>query len=168
MTATRQLRSFNLGTNLRPFMVEIAVNPFFDLLMAIWSSQEYDEKSRTHEIGEEWLSAFGRSIPDDALRDLEAALGPACQKVLWIILGLVADEAPHLTTIDEAIAWISESDVRRRIVAQICASSSPDEIDSALGGDEEAMDRIVSGLTGAHQSSSFRRRRGRVGQHARA
>lgn len=154
MTATEHLRSFNLGTNLRPFVVDIAVNPFFDLLMAIWSSQEYDEKSRTHEIGEEWLTAFGQSIPEDALRDLEAVLGPACQKVLWIILGLVADEAPHLTTIDEAIAWITETDVRRRIVAQVCASSAPDEIDSALAGDEDAMDRIVSGLSGAHLDES--------------
>ena len=42
MGATTQ---FNLGTERRPFTVEIAVNPFFDLLMAVWSSSEGEERT---------------------------------------------------------------------------------------------------------------------------
>ena len=150
MDTSTQLTTFNLGTNRRPFTVDVSVNPFFDLLMAIWSSQDYDERSRTHEVGEEWLDAFNEAIPADALREMEAVLGPACQKVLWIILGLVADEAPHLTTIDEAIAWIANADLQRRIIAQICSTSSSEDIDAALEGERTAMDRLVNGLADVH------------------
>lgn len=140
MTSARQ---FNLGTERRPFTVDIAVNPFYDLLMAIWSSDQQDERSMAYEIGTDWLEAFAAATPDEARGKLESFAGKASHLALWLVLGLVADQATHITNIDDAIDWLSKSDVRSRIVAQACWSSSEDDVCAALEGDDEALEQVI-------------------------
>lgn len=144
-------RHFNLGTERRPFTVDIAVNPFYDLLMAIWSANEKDERSMAYEIGTDWLEAFAAATPDGARSKLEGIAGEASQFALWLVLGLVADQATELSTIDEAIDWLSTADVRNRIVAQACWSSSEDDVSAALEGDGEALEQVIDEF---HRASS--------------
>jgi DNA-binding transcriptional ArsR family regulator len=148
MGATTQ---FNLGTERRPFTVEIAVNPFFDLLMAVWSSSEGEERTLAYEIGTDWLEAFADATPDAARRDLERFAGSASHLALWLVLGLVADQASELTTIDETLEWIGASDLRREIVAQTCCTSSEADVVAALAGDAEAERRLIDDCTRARE-----------------
>ncbi len=154
---TTTVTQFNLGTERRPFTVEIAVNPFFDLLMAVWSSNEHDDKALTYEIGVDWLESFAAATPEEARRQLEQFAGSGSHFALWLVLGLVADQATGLTTIDETLEWIAAADLRREIVAQTCCTSSEADVAAALAGDEDAQRRLIDdcGRAGEARLGSF-------------
>jgi DNA-binding transcriptional ArsR family regulator len=134
---------FNLGTERRPFAVEIAVNPFFDLLMAVWTTGESHDKPMSYEIGSDWLEAFASACPADAREQIEGFAGAASHLALWLLLGMVADQGTELSTIDETLEWIRTSDIRRELVAQTCCTSPESDVDAALDGDEEAQQRVI-------------------------
>lgn len=141
---TMTTRTFNLGTARRPFVVDVAVNPFFDLLISTLTVRDQDDRSQAYEIGTEWLEAFGASIPAGATAELDSMRGPETDHVLWLLLGLVADRAPATETVSDAVRWISDHDVRQLLAAQLCRNSDHPDIDAALAGDRAAFERLLT------------------------
>ncbi len=139
---TRQ--SFNLGTERRPFSVEFSVNPIFDILMSIWTSLGGEDKAGAHELGAEWFADYRANMPadvDERLRDMSGGLDHTF--LLWRTVGLLADRATELEDVDAALAWIRRDSFRADLASELCWCASDDDIESALAGDADAIDRVA-------------------------
>lgn len=142
MTETN--RHFNLGTARRPFTVEITVNPVFDLLVATWSSRSEGEKTSSWTIGEEWLADFRKSIHPSIWSELDIVSGEGdTDWLLWLIMGLLAEEATELETVTDSLDWLERVDLRSMLLANLCPSADSELIDCATGGDESELERLL-------------------------
>ena len=133
---TEDTRHFNLGTARRPFTVEITVNPVYDLLVATWSARGDSEKTSAWSIGEEWLDEFGASIHPSIWSELDIVSGKGeTDWLLWLIMGLLAEEATDLETVNEALDWLESVDLRTMLLANLCPGAESELIDSVTEGD---------------------------------
>ena len=136
-------RQFNLGTARRPFAVEITVNPVYDLLVATWSSRGDVEKTSSWTVGEDWLADFRNSIHPSIWSELDIVSGKGeTDWLLWLIMGLLAEEATELETVTEALDWLERVDLRSMLLANLCPGAEPELIDSVTGGDAD-IDRLL-------------------------
>ncbi|MDH3249551.1 MAG: helix-turn-helix domain-containing protein [Acidimicrobiia bacterium] len=137
-------RQFNLGTARRPFTVEIAVNPIFDLLLATWSSRGEGEKTSSWSIGEEWLSDFRESIHPDIWSEFDMLSGESeADWLLWLIIGLLAEEAAELEAVTDALDWLDSVDLRSMLLANLCPGAGSELIDCVAAGDETELERLL-------------------------
>ncbi len=137
-------RQFNLGTARRPFTVEITVNPVFDLLMATWSSRGDVEKTSSWTIGEEWLAEFSGSIHPSIWSELDIVSGEGeTDWLLWLLMGLLAEEATELETVTDALDWLETVDLPSMLLANLCPGAESELIDSVTGGDESDIGRLL-------------------------
>ena len=135
---------FNLGTARRPFTVEIAVNPVFDLLVATWSARGESEKTSSWTLGEEWLAGFADAIPTEVWDELDVLSGDCeADALLWLLMGLLAEEATELDTVTGALDWLDGVDLRSMLLANLCPTAEAELIESVTGGDGSGVERLV-------------------------
>ncbi len=137
-------RQFNLGTARRPFTVEITVNPVFDLLVATWSARGDSEKTSSWSIGEDWLDEFRQSIHPSIWSELDIVSGKGeTDWLLWLIMGLLAEEATGLETVTEALDWLERVDLRSMLLANLCPGAESELIESVTDGDDSDLERLL-------------------------
>ena len=122
----------------------MTVNPIFDLLVATWSARGDNEKTSSWTIGEEWLSDFADSIDPSIWNELDVVSGKGeTDWLLWLIMGLLAEEATELETVAEALDWLESVDLRSMLLGNLCPSAGADLIDSVAGGDDSDIERLL-------------------------
>jgi DNA-binding transcriptional ArsR family regulator len=155
---TESNRQFNLGTARRPFTVEMAVNPVFDLLVATWSARGDSEKTSSWTIGEEWLTDFRTSIHPSVWSELDILSGKGeADWLLWLIMGLLAEEATEFETVTEALDWLDGVDLRSMLLANLCPGAESELIDSVTGGDDSDLERLLDRVEQCEPSGEQKR-----------
>lgn len=122
----------------------MTVNPVFDLLVATWSARGDDEKTSSWTIGEEWLADFADSIDPSIWSELDIVSGKGeTDWLLWLIMGLLAEEATDLETVTEALDWLESVDLRSMLLANLCPSAGAELIETVAGGDDSDLERLL-------------------------
>ena len=137
--------SVNLGSDRRPFMVEFAVNPIFDLLVGLWSCEDGDPKLATYEIGEQWFHEFRGAIPPEVLSDLDNVGGRDLHQITWMLMGLAAERLAGARDPEDVLEWIS-THAYEAILSEMVWHVSPELVDLVLAGDDEARERFQDGF----------------------
>ncbi len=63
--------------------------------------------------------------------------------LLWMIMGLLAEEATGLENVTDALDWLESVDLRSMLLANLCPSADSELIDCVTGGDESDIDRLL-------------------------
>ena len=75
--------------------------------MATWSARGDSEKTSSWSIGEEWLPDFRQSIHPSIWSELDIVSGKGeADWLLWLIMGLLAEEATELETV--TMDWLRQ------------------------------------------------------------
>lgn len=145
MTINQPIRT--TGSRRRRF--EVVVQPSFlhDVLLSMWSALGANDKAGTHDVGKRWFTDLRRSIPADVVDQLTEFGGDSGK--MWLgLIDLVA-HAPDPEDTQATLEWLetAEWEERRRdLVAEWCWEADAVDVDAALDGDADAVQRCVASI----------------------
>lgn len=136
---------FNLGSERRPFVVEFAMNPIFDLLVALWSTDEADPKIGTNTIDDDWFEEFNAGIPVDTAAELGALGIPSMHKTAWMLLTLIATRLTEVETPEEVFDWLTHNGWDS-LLSEFAWRFDDAAIAAVTSGDPAERQRLISHL----------------------
>lgn len=139
--------------------LDVAVQPSFllDVLLSMWTALGANDKLGTHELSKRWFTDLRHRIPADLATQI-AEFGGDSGKVWLSLIDLIAS-APDPEDVPSTLEWIRSSDWRERrreLLNEMCWEADQIDLDAAMDGDSDALDRCLSIFDGDYRAAMER------------
>lgn len=125
---------FQLRLDERRTRFEVVSRPesVFDVMLALWSALDGDDRAQQHEVGKKYFDNFRQAIPAETLAEMEAA--GLDHGSMWVTLLTYAAGRSPVGDDESVLTWLAEADgdIAGEILCELAWEADKDALEAAV------------------------------------